>query len=211
MPHLVLLGDSVFDNGSYVPGEPALIDQVRASVGSSWQATLLAVDGDVVADVAGQLRGLPSDATHLAISVGGNDALRQGGILHEPAASVAQVLARFAAIQDEFRGRYRAMLSAARARGLPAIVCTIYDRVPGLARQAVCALSVFNDVIVQEAVRAGAAVLDLRLICTEPQHYSARSPIEPSAAGGQRIAAALASAVNDIGSGAGRCAIYVAQ
>src|SRR6516164_8161432 len=68
MPHLVLLGDSVFDNARYVPDRPAVIEQVRESLPADWRATLLAVDGHVVEDVAKQLRGLPPDATHLFIS-----------------------------------------------------------------------------------------------------------------------------------------------
>jgi len=30
MTHLVLLGDSIFDNAAYVAGAPAVIDQVRS-------------------------------------------------------------------------------------------------------------------------------------------------------------------------------------
>ena len=32
MSHVVLLGDSIFDNASYVPGRPAVIDQMRTSL-----------------------------------------------------------------------------------------------------------------------------------------------------------------------------------
>jgi hypothetical protein len=45
MPHIVLLGDSIFDNAAYVPGEPPVIEQLRAHLPKNWQATLLAVDG----------------------------------------------------------------------------------------------------------------------------------------------------------------------
>jgi hypothetical protein len=45
-------------------------------------------------------------------------------------------------------------------------------------------------------------VIDLRLICDERADYSAVSPIEPSAAGGGKIARAIARAVT--GGGAGR-------
>jgi hypothetical protein len=30
MPHIVLLGDSIFDNAAYVPGELPVIEQLRA-------------------------------------------------------------------------------------------------------------------------------------------------------------------------------------
>ena len=72
--HIVLLGDSIFDNAIYVPGEDAVIDQLRAGIPTEWQATLLAVDGDITVDVAEQLKQSPADATDFVISVGGNDA-----------------------------------------------------------------------------------------------------------------------------------------
>jgi hypothetical protein len=203
MPHLVLLGDSIFDNAAYVPGQPAVIAQVRAELGAggrksedgnreAWLATLLAVDGHVTAGVHGQLQRLPADATHLAISAGGNDALGCASILGQPARSVAEVIRELADIQDEFRREYREMLKAALLKRLPTVVCTIYDAIPDLPREAQAALSFFNDVILREAASAGVPVLDLRLVCRDVADYSPLSPIEPSAIGGAKIAEALA-------------------
>ena len=45
MPHIVLLGDSIFDNASYTSGGPDVISQVREILLKDWKATLLAVDG----------------------------------------------------------------------------------------------------------------------------------------------------------------------
>src|SRR3712207_7657631 len=45
MPHVVLLGDSIFDNKSYVGGGPDVIAQVRDDLPPGWKATLCAVDG----------------------------------------------------------------------------------------------------------------------------------------------------------------------
>src|SRR3954469_11832269 len=78
--HVVLLGDSIFDNKAYVGTGPAVIDQVREQLPAGWQATLRAVDGSRVHGVPGQLRGMPKDASHLVVSVGGNDALAESGI-----------------------------------------------------------------------------------------------------------------------------------
>src|SRR5580658_10352230 len=83
MGHIVLLGDSIFDNARYVPDRPPVIEQLRRGLPPGWKATLLAVDGDVTADVAGQMASLPGDATHLFVSVGGNDALGQIPVLQE--------------------------------------------------------------------------------------------------------------------------------
>ena len=192
MAHVVLLGDSIFDNARYVPGGPPVIDQLQAKLPRGWRATLLAVDGAITTGVAGQLRGLAADATHLVVSVGGNDALMNSGVVRDAARPAGEAFADLAAVQEGFRRDYRAMLSAVVAVGKPVLVCTIYDAIPGLSRVDVTGLSVFNDVIVQEALRAGVPVLDLRAVCTEAADYSPMSPIEPSRVGGAKIAAAIA-------------------
>src|SRR5947207_13405696 len=49
--HVVLLGDSIFDNKRYVDKGPAVIDQLREALPEGWKATLLAIDGSIAADV----------------------------------------------------------------------------------------------------------------------------------------------------------------
>ncbi len=49
--HLVLLGDSIFDNAVYVPGGPAVIDHVNYMLPRGWKSTMLARDGDMVAEM----------------------------------------------------------------------------------------------------------------------------------------------------------------
>jgi hypothetical protein len=195
MSHVVLLGDSIFDNASYVPDGLPVIEHLRRRLPAGWQATLRALDGDVTAGILHQLARLPADATHLVLSVGGNDALGQSGLLQESARSAVEVLGRLADIQAEFRRDYRQMLQRVRGMGKPAVVCTIYDAVPGLERQAATALAVFNDVILREAFAAHLSVIDLRLVCTEASDYSPLSPIEPSATGGEKIAHAIVRAL----------------
>ena len=195
MGHVVLVGDSIFDNAAYVPDGPPVIEQLRARLPAGWRATLLAVDGAAVSDVARQLAGIPADATHLVVSVGGNDALENSVILHQPATSALEVFSELAGMQTRFRSEYRQMLGALAAADRPTAVCTIYDSVPDLSREAVAALSAFNDVIIREASRAGLPILDLRLICDERSDYSTISPIEPSKLGGFKIARAIAGVV----------------
>jgi hypothetical protein len=186
MQHVVLLGDSIFDNAAYAPGRPPVIEQLRAWSLGGWRATLLAVDGAVVGDVPRQLARLPADATHLVVSAGGNDALENSGVIEE-SCPAAEAFASLAEIQDRFRQGYREMLQAVLAVRKPTAICTIYDAVPGLLPQAVTALSVFNDVILREGFRVGLPILDLRLICDEARDYSSLSPIEPSEVGGAKI------------------------
>jgi lysophospholipase L1-like esterase len=196
MGHVVLLGDSIFDNAAYVPGEPDVVRQLQAKLPTDWRATLRAVDGAVTRDVERQLARLPTDATHLVVSVGGNDALRRSSIFRQPARSVGEAVALLAAERESFAAEYRAMLDAVLARNLPTALCTIYDaRFPDPQEQrlVVTGLTLFNDAITREAFSRRLPLLDLRLICDEPQDYA--NPIEPSAKGGEKIAAAIVQAV----------------
>ncbi len=126
MSHVILLGDSIFDNAAYVGDGPAVITQVQQRLPKDWQATLLAVDGSITGDVLPQLDRLPIDASHLIISIGGNDALGQSSFLREPARSVAEVLQRLATIAEKFERDYQRVLKAALSRNLPTTLCTIY-------------------------------------------------------------------------------------
>ncbi len=197
MPHIVLLGDSIFDNAAYVrPGEPDVVRQLRARLPAGAKATLAAVDGATAADVRRQLDRLAADTTHLIVSAGGNDALGNIGVLDEPADSIADALTRLADIGDDFERAYRAMVRAVLECGRPTGLCTIYEPRypdPRLQRLAVTGLVLFNDVITRTAFAHGLPVLDLRLICDEDADFA--NPIEPSAQGGDKIAAAIARLV----------------
>ncbi|QEH32490.1 hypothetical protein OJF2_09670 [Aquisphaera giovannonii] len=200
MGHVILLGDSVFDNARYVPGGPSVIEHTRRALPAGWRATLLAVDGSVASGVRAQLDRLPADATQLVVSVGGNDALGHSALIHNAAAaSFAEVLHRLGEICVAFQADYRAMLQALAAKGLPTIVCTVYDAIPGLGLPDLTGLRLFNEVILREAFRAGLSVIDLRLICREAADYASTSPIEPSAQGGGKIARVVARAVAESG------------
>src|SRR4051812_11206812 len=127
MGHVVLLGDSIVDNARYVPNRPPVIEQLQRSLPRDWQATLLAVDGHVIADVPAQVSRMPADATHLVVSAGGNDALSEIGLLAEPADLVADALRLLRQAQTNFRDGYRAMLATVCGTGKHVAVCTIYD------------------------------------------------------------------------------------
>jgi hypothetical protein len=59
MNHVVLLGDSVFDNAAYVGGGPDVVTQLRQRLPHEWRASLLAVDGSLIGGIAQQLARLP--------------------------------------------------------------------------------------------------------------------------------------------------------
>ena len=200
MPHIVLLGDSVFDNAPYVASGRDVTSSLRRRLPPGWQATLLAQDGAVLANVRDQAQSLPSEATHLFVSAGGNDGLRWTGIFGEPVSSVAEALGQLAAIRREFQMRYQAMLDevSASAPGLPMAICTIYDvrfPEPAFREVALTALTLLNDIITREAGLRGLPLLDLRTLFNEDADFA--NPIEPSAQGSEKLATAILEVVQE--------------
>src|SRR5215210_5045938 len=164
MPHVVLLRDSILDNGAYTGGGPEVVTQLGPLLPSGWRATLLAVDGARTDDVARQLDRLPEDASHLVLSAGGNDALAHGDLLEGPAASAAQILGFLADAAAGFERRYRRLIGRLLERELPLTVCTIYNGNfpdPEFQRIAATALCVFNDAILRVAFEWRLRVIDL--------------------------------------------------
>lgn len=196
MPHVVLLGDSIFDNGAYTGGGPDVVTQLRELLPAGWHATLGAVDGATTDDFAAQLDTLPADATHLVVSLGGNDALGHVDLLDRRAHSSAEVLSGLADAAKRFEKRYRRAIDGVLECRLATTVCTIYNgNFPDVdfQRLASTALSVFNDVILRVAFEHRLDVIDLRLICNEPADYA--NPIEPSSHGGAKMANVIARAL----------------
>jgi GDSL-like Lipase/Acylhydrolase family len=192
MNNVVLLGDSIFDNAAYTGGDPEVVTHLRRAVPPGWKATLLALDGARTADVEAQLERLPSDASHLVLSAGGNDALAHSDLLEGPAASAAQVLGFLADAAAGFELRYRALVDSLEQSGLPIIACTIYNgSFPDaeFQRVATTALCVFNDVIFRTALERELTLIDLRLVCNHSEDYA--NSIEPSSLGGAKIAQAI--------------------
>jgi len=188
---IVLMGDSVFDNGAYVPSGASVLDVLSPLMTGGDRVTLLASDGAMTNDVLRQVAFLTGDETHIVVSAGGNDALGMSWILGAPASDVADALGTLGTVVRLFRSSYQDMICVLQGTGLPVAVCTIYNAVPGLSDAEKMALSIFNDVITEEAARNGLPVVDLRVIMTEEADFSPSSPIEPSAQGGEKIARAI--------------------
>ena len=194
MNHLVLLGDSIFDNAAYVAGGPDVIHQLREILPAGWRATLNALDGAVIADVPQQLQRLPADASHLLVSVGGNDALGEAALLDQRVASVGEALELITQVRERFRSAYARMLDHVLSRRLPLAACTIYEpRFPEPLRRrlAATALTALNDAITREAFARRVDCIDLQLICDDDRDFA--NPIEPSVHGGAKIAKAIFS------------------
>jgi lysophospholipase L1-like esterase len=210
-PHVVLLGDSILDNAAYTRGRPDVVSQLRRMLPDGWRATLCAVDGASTAGLRGQLELVPRDATHLVISIGGNDALQNCDLLTLPVTTSGQTLRAFAARVNRFERDYRAAIARAVALGRRTLVCTVYNGAlpPEDAVVARVALAMFNDVILRTAIDLGLTAVELRSICTERADYA--NPIEPSEQGGSKIAAAIARAIGAIPDGAMAAQIWGAR
>jgi hypothetical protein len=176
MNHIVLLGDSVFDNAAYVAGGPEVVRQLREMLPSGWRA----------------LERLPADTSHLVVSVGGNDALGEAALLDAKVDSMAEALELITVVRERFRSAYARMLDEGLGFGLSLAVCTIYEPrfpEPVLRRLAATALIALNDVITREAFARGVDCIDLRIVCDEDADFA--NPIEPSVRGGAKIAQAI--------------------
>jgi len=214
MPHLVLLGDSIFDNSRYTNGGPDVVSQVRSILPAGWSASLLAVDGSVTDNIPDQMKRIPDGTTHLVLSAGGNDALLNASRLGVslfglPTSSTLNTIDSLAEVYEDFATRYRSAIEFCMRPGLPLAVCTIYngcfpDR--NYQRIASVGLTLFNDVILAAAIERRLPIIDLRLICVNPEDYA--NPIEPSSVGGEKIARAIVATFTVKGASAYRSAVF---
>lgn len=192
------------DNAAYVKGGPDVAAQLRVLLGPDDRVTLKAIDGSISEDVEHHLRECPVDATHVIVSSGGNDILHHAAMLEQPSSSVAEAMAMLTEARMAFEPAYRSMVEAAAVLGKPVAICTIYDA--NMGPLITTAMAIFNDVITRNIHREGLDLLDLRLICNEAADYA--NPIEPSVAGGAKIASAIAGYVRACDSRAGRTRVF---
>ena len=189
--HIALLGDSILDNKAYTNGEPDVATHLSRLLPSDG-VNLCAIDGSTTVHLQPQLARVPSEASHIVLSIGGNDALMNLDMLSLPVGSTTEALFLFRDRIRAFETSYRAALKATLALGRETAICTIYngDLDPPQADPARIALMMFNDVILRCGFECGLSIIDLRLICIEKSDYA--NPIEPSGSGGLKIAKAIA-------------------
>jgi len=189
--HIVLLGDSVFDNKAYVGKAPDVVGHLRQMLPAGWKATLCAVDGSTISDVQDQIRNIPGDASWLFVSVGGNDALMHMNLLYDNTLDGPSLLRELGKLGEEFRKDYLEAIERVCRMYKPTCLCTIYsgNMDQDVAPRVEAALAVLNDKIYSVANEKHLSVIDLRGICNRPEDYA--NPIEPSDIGGRKIAAAI--------------------
>ncbi len=227
MKHIVLLGDSIFDNSPYVdPGELDVPNQLRTLVKGDCKVTHLAVDGHVISDIRNQLRSLPSDATHLFVTVGGNDGLGHLSIFNEPVDTIGDALQKMFLIGENFKKEYSSMLDNVLTYKLPTTVCNIYyprffsnslERVVSylpmmvdgekLQQMTMAAETIFNDIIMFEVFKRNLPLIDLRILCNDDKDFA--NPIEPSCIGGLKIAKVINKIVDVHSFDSNACGVYL--
>jgi hypothetical protein len=153
----------------------------------------LAVDGSTTADLPDQVQNITPEVTRAVVSIGGNDALLNADILDLPVTSTRAALLLFGQRVAKFEQDYRSAVATVLKRVPQTTLCTVYNGnlAPDQAPTARVALMMFNDVILRSAFEWRLPVIDLRLICSDPADYA--NPIEPSGAGGEKIARAIAA------------------
>lgn len=201
---IVLLGDSIIDNGVYVQsGEPDIARQLQDLLPRDL-VTKRAVDGALCADVArAQIAGLEPDGC-IILSIGGNDALQHIDLLDEVFETTSRtVLVRLWSIREQFRAEYASLLAQLAHGRRRVLVLTIYNpafRHYGMEAEdqqaAETAVAIMNDVIQQEARRRAFDVLEIRTLFDCKADYA--NPIEPSAIGGAKLALAMKGWVEEL-------------
>jgi len=203
---LHLHGDSIFDNKSYVPDNEAVEDHLD-KVLPGMRHILWANDGDTTRETYVILKDLhkayeDNADVYAVLSVGGNDALQAAHIMATPVNTVEEAFEAMGETIQTFRMSYERVIDMLMDNYVKEniAIATIYDKIPGeligVGPSQRLALGLFNNVITEIASRRGLKLLDLRVVCNDPSHYSEVSPIEPSSEGGYAIAQAIAKTFN---------------
>jgi lysophospholipase L1-like esterase len=208
MAVVTLMGDSSFDNESYVAkGEKDVLAWVHTKMPKGWRANLVALDGAVNSGIAQQLdmaREHFPETTHFVVSVGGNDALAHSGLMRVNPRSAKSFLGMISRAAHEFEYSYHKMLDTLICgvrTDQKIIACTIYnpnfsdDHNDPEQMMGVELVKIFNDAIYRQCLSFGVSIIEARMVYTSPEHYA--NPIEPSTLGAERISRAILEAVKD--------------
>lgn len=199
--HLVLMGDSVLDNRTYVPEHLLSVEeQFRAHFYHTTKVTRLARDGATMEGVrVFQLEHpLPSDTTHVLLSVGGNDGLVAFSSLQRNSNNSWWSVAT--TFFQKFAADYDALLELIQTLypKVTLMVCTIYQ--PWTDKWLFGAVSnvgvrLMNRAIRECAKRRKLPVMDLWAIFTEKADFA--NVIEPGVPGGDKMVLNFRTFVED--------------
>jgi lysophospholipase L1-like esterase len=188
-----LYGDSILDNGPYVPPGLAVINLMREAFGN--EVALVARDGAVVRDVFGQIdRHPPVPSDVVVLSVGGNDLLQFPSLYDgQPLTDAHPVMQAIHGMHND----YRRLVGRLRDTGCRLVVCNVYtpaelqDYFAGVMPMALVheLIAYHNRVVAEVVAQHNAEVLDIAALFTDAEDFS--HIIEPSVAGGTKLVNAL--------------------
>ena len=205
--HVVLLGDALLEAYSSIDKTPGKFeDALLPGTRNQWRITVVSA-GEV--ERAGSSLALPRDATHAIIFIEGNHAIEHSGLLHGGPVACGPTLEQLSLAADEFERTFALLIHVARAARLVIMACTMFQpnyKDPLRQRTACAALAVFNDRVIKRAAEARVSLIDLRLICNEPEDYD--QPTRLSQSGLQKAANVIRFAMFELDAGARRCEVF---
>jgi len=225
---IILLGDSIIDNKSYVSSrELDVTEHLKELCIGDLNSTVenYAVDGDTMDDLERGQLGLNnlSDASHIVVSIGGNDLLNNISFL-QTTSELSKIMGKGAMIGkwgvkelnpsrnkvfeetyfeiiEPFKKQYETIVANLSNHRANLLLCTVYegdlvdsDEFSDVNNSSKTMVSIFNDIVYRVANKYGADVLELRDIFVRPEDYA--NPIEPSHIGGRKLAEAIYDWIN---------------
>jgi len=194
---ITLIGDSIFDNLSYVEnnGDPCVLQQLWRKIRYNalpWEVKFLAQDGATVEDVInGQIKLIPPTTTFLVVSVGGNNGLQFLDDHANQFWNPCMWLTLWREFSQKFNEVYSilaASIDDIQTAEMSVAVCTIYQpkwTIPGSKEIVLPVIYYMNYVIKSFAKTHGFHVIDVYAMFTDDSDYA--NPIEPSCKGGDKL------------------------
>ena len=205
--HVVLLGDVLVDAYSSIDKTPGEFENdLLPGTRDQWKISVIS---EAEVERAGPALAVPGDATHAIIFIEGNYAIEQSGLLRGRPDAYGKTLEQLSLAADEFERTLERLIYVAQAARLVIMVCTMFQpnyKDPVRQRAACSALAVFNDRVTKRAAQARVALIDLRLICSDPEDYD--KPTQLSKSGLQKAANVIHFAMFELKAGARRSEVF---
>ena len=220
---IILLGDSIIDNKSYILSNELDVTEHLEKLFSNDPNVVIenhAVDGDTMLQL--EKNHLDSNlllgATHIVVSIGGNDLLYNISFL-QSTSKLSKVMGKGAMIGkwgakelnpsrnkvfeetyfeiiEPFKKQYETIVANLSNHRANLLLCTVYegdlvdsDEFSDVSNSSKTMVSIFNDIVYRVANKFNADVLELRDIFTSSDDYA--NPIEPSHIGGEKLAQSI--------------------
>ena len=199
MNRVVLFGDSIIDNKTYVShGEFSVLEHLENI--SNYEYIQVAYDGHTTFDVQNKQLHLSTieKPSHIVLSVGGNDLLQNLSYLSNgPISNVNEAVTGIQQhIFEPLEQRFETIIEELSSQRANLLICTVYegdlgrtDEFKDVLDSSKIMVSSFNDIVYKTAQKYNVDVLELRDIFVSSEDYA--NPIEPSHVGGEKLAKAI--------------------